>query len=98
MQFVVFEKLTSAYIFNIAREKSFDYVLIIYMKKYKIAYHNYAEAKCTSSAKITFFKSGYYSNPASDIVLSVKTTMYNQHNNIQCYFHISLVCYFFALN
>ena len=47
-------------------------------EKYKIAYHNYAEAKCTSSAKITlFFKSGYYSNPASDIVPSVKTTMYN---------------------
>ena len=72
-----------------AREKSCDYVLIIYMKKYEIAYHNYAEAKCTSSAKITlFFKSGYYSNPASDIVPSVKTTMYNQNNNIQCYFHI----------
>ena len=42
-------------------------------EKYKIAYHNYAEAKCTSSAKITlFFKSGYYSNHASDIVPSVK--------------------------
>ena len=58
-------------------------------EKYKIAYHNYAEAKCTSNAKITlFFKSGYYSNLASDIVPSVKTTMYNQNNNIQCYFHI----------
>ena len=52
MQFVVFEKLTSAYIFNIAREKSFDYVLIIYMKKYEIAYHNHAEAKRTLQVQI----------------------------------------------
>ena len=29
-QFVVFEKFTSAYLFQIAREKSFDYLLIIY--------------------------------------------------------------------
>ena len=35
--------------FQIAPEKSRDYVLIIYIyiyiKKYEIAYHNYAEAK-----------------------------------------------------
>ena len=43
MQFVVSEKLTIAYLFQIAREKSYDYVLIIYMKKYEIVYHNYAE-------------------------------------------------------
>ena len=30
VQFVVFEKFTSAYLFQIAREKSFDYLLIIY--------------------------------------------------------------------
>ena len=35
-----------------------------------------------SSAKIV------YSNPASDIVRSVKTTAYDQNNNIQWYFHI----------
>ena len=29
MQFVVFEKFTSAFLFQIAREKSFDYLLII---------------------------------------------------------------------
>ena len=29
----VFEKFTSAYLFQIAREKSCDYLLIIYMKK-----------------------------------------------------------------
>ena len=34
-----------AYFFQIVPEKSCDYVLIIYMKKYEIAYHNYAEAK-----------------------------------------------------
>ena len=37
--------LTSAYLYQITREKSCDYVLIMYMKKYEIAYHNYTEAK-----------------------------------------------------
>ena len=40
------KKFTSSFLFQIAQEKSCDYVLIIYMKKYEIAYHNYAEAKC----------------------------------------------------
>ena len=35
VQFVVFEKITSAYLFQIAREKSRDY-LIIYMKKFEM--------------------------------------------------------------
>ena len=39
------KKLTSAYLFQTAPEKSYDYVLVMYMKKYEIAYHNYAEAK-----------------------------------------------------
>ena len=47
------------------------------MKKYEIACHNYVKAKRTSSAKII------YSNPASDMVLSVKTTAYDLNNNIQ---------------
>ena len=34
VQFGVFEKFTSAYLFQIAREKSCDYLLIIYMKKF----------------------------------------------------------------
>ena len=38
-------KFTSANLFQIAREKSYDYVLIMYMKKYEVAYHNYAEEK-----------------------------------------------------
>ena len=50
------------------------------MKKYEIAYHYYAEAKRASSAKII------YSNPASDIVRSVKTTAYDQKKkNIYIY-------------
>ena len=32
VHFVVFEKFTSAYLFQIAREKSCDYLLIIYTK------------------------------------------------------------------
>ena len=42
---MVFEKIYSAYLFQIVQEKSCDYVAIIYMKKYKIAYHNCVEAK-----------------------------------------------------
>ena len=37
---MVFEKLASACLFQIAREKSCDYELIIYMEKYEMAYHN----------------------------------------------------------
>ena len=35
VQFGVFEKFTSAYFFQIAQEKSCDYLLIIYMKKFR---------------------------------------------------------------
>ena len=31
---------TRAFLFQIAREKSCDYVLIIYMEKYEMAHHN----------------------------------------------------------
>ena len=55
----------------------------MYMKKYEIAYHNYAEAKHVHQVQKII-----YSNPASDIVRSVKTTAYDQNNSIQWYFHI----------
>ena len=46
VQFVVFEKdLQALILFRSAREKTCDYILIVYMKKYEIVYHNYAEAK-----------------------------------------------------
>ena len=38
-------KNLQVHIYSIAREKSCDYVLIIHMKKYEMAYHNYAEAE-----------------------------------------------------
>ena len=38
-KFVVFEKFESAYLFQIPREKLFDYVKVICMKKYEIAHH-----------------------------------------------------------
>ena len=66
------KEISSRNLFQIAREKLCDYVLITYMKKYELAYHYYAEAKRASSAKII------YSNPASDIVRSVQTTAYDQ--------------------
>ena len=44
----------SAYEFQIAREKYFNFILIIYMKKYEIAYHNYAGAKRAHQVQVTF--------------------------------------------
>ena len=44
-------QFTSAYLFQIAREKSCDYVLITYMKEYEIAYHNCGEAKRAHQVK-----------------------------------------------
>ena len=70
------KKLISAYLFQIARENSCDYVLIIYMKKIR-AYHDYVEAKRASNGKII------YSNPASDTMRSVKTTAYDLNNDIE---------------
>ena len=35
LQFVVFEKNYECFLFQIAREKSFDYLLIIYVKKFR---------------------------------------------------------------
>ena len=35
VQFGVFEGFTGAYLFQIAQEKSCDYLLIIYMKKFR---------------------------------------------------------------
>ena len=35
MQFGVFEKFTHAYLFQIAQEKSYDYLLIIYVQKFQ---------------------------------------------------------------
>ena len=63
--------------FQIVRQKSCDYVLIIYMKKYEIANLNYAEAK-----RVHQVQKIIYTNTASDIVRSVKTTVYDQNNNI----------------
>ena len=44
------------YLFQIVRGKSCDNVLIIYMKKYEIAYYNYAEAKCTHQVQKLFIQ------------------------------------------
>ena len=59
-----------------------NYTNIIH-EKYEIAYHNYAEAK-----RVHQMQKKIYSNHASDFVRSIKTTAYDQNNNIQWYFHI----------
>ena len=51
VQFVVFEKIYKCLFIQIAQEKSGDYVLMIYMKKYEIASHNYVDAKRAHQVK-----------------------------------------------
>ena len=81
------------------------------MKKYKIAYHNYAEAKCTHQVQKKFIqtlqvKLCYQSKQPC----MIKTIIYKfdiftslRHKKIQSLAKqfkelFSLVCYFFALN
>ena len=52
---MIFEKISSAYLLQITREKSCDHVLMIYMKKNEIAYHD-------SSAKITYSNRAFCEN------------------------------------
>ena len=59
----------SVYLFQIAREKSCDYVLIIYIQEYERGYLNCVEAKRAHQVQKII-----YLNPASDIVRSAKTT------------------------
>ena len=66
----------SVYLFQIAREKSCDYVLIIYIQEYERGYLNCVEAKRAHQVQKII-----YLNPASDIVRSAKTTAYDQNNN-----------------
>ena len=47
VQFVVFEKFTSADLYQIAREKSCDYLLIIYMLKIWLAFSFYVSPLVT---------------------------------------------------
>ena len=70
------KKLTSAYSFQIAQEKSCDYVLIIYMKNvYEKAHHNYAEPKCAHQVQKLFIQTVRY----------VKTKIYNDiFTSIRC--------------
>jgi len=43
VQFVAFEKFTSAYLFQIAREKSCDYLLIIYKRQFRSRFDNFRD-------------------------------------------------------
>ena len=54
------KKFTIAYLFQIAREKSCDYVLIIYMKRYQIVYHNYLQFTIAYLFQIAREKSCHY--------------------------------------
>ena len=57
VQFGVCEKFTSAYLFQIAQEKSFDYLIIIYMKNVRDGWaegtHAYHAIKETKQMSIT---------------------------------------------
>ena len=93
-----------------AREKSCDYVLLKYMKKYEIAYHDYAEAKRAHQVQKLFIQTLLMKLfVRSKQPRTIKTTIYNniftslRRKNIQSPAKqikelFSLVCYFFALN
>ena len=53
------------------------------MKKYEIAYHNYAEAKRAHQVQHRL-----HSNLVSDILRTVKITANDQNDKIHCYFVI----------
>ena len=53
VQFGIFEKFTSAYLFQIAREKSCDYLLILSMKKFRDGYAKETARVSRSQGKIT---------------------------------------------
>ena len=101
---------THAYLFQIAREKSCDYVLIIYMKKYYIAYHNYAEAKRAHQVQKEFIQTLQVTLCVpSKQPRTIKTIIYKdiltslrrkkvQNPAKQLKELFGLVCYFFALN
>ena len=56
VQFVVFEKFTSAYLFQIAQEKSCDYLLMICMKKFKMVIKQKKRMRITQSGKNCIIK------------------------------------------
>ena len=103
-------KFTSAYLFQIARKKPCDYILMIYIK-----IRDSWSQLCRSKARALTAKI-FHLNPEGDIARSVKTTACDQRNNLRWHFHIfeaqkkvqspaiqfkalfSLLCYFFALN
>ena len=53
------KKFTNAYLFQIAQEKSYDYVIIIYMKKYEIAPLTNREALTVHCSVLKHAGSGY---------------------------------------
>ena len=62
VQFVVFEKIYKCLFIPNCTRKSFHYVLITSMKKYEIGYHNCAEAKRATSAKIIYSNRAFSQN------------------------------------
>ena len=110
MQFTVFEKIYWAYLFQIAHEKSCDYVLIIYLKRYEIAYHNYAVAKRAHQVQKSFIQTLQVTLCVwSKQRRTIKTIAYNdvftslRRKKVQIPAKqfkelFSLVCYFFTLN
>ena len=72
------KKFTSAYSFQIAREKSCDYVLLIHLKRYEIAHRNYAEAKRAHLVQKQFIQTQQVTLCArSKQPRAIKTIIYN---------------------
>ena len=92
MQFVVFEKFASAYLLQIAREKSFDYLLIIYkyqfLSRFSILCDKWSTSTlldenltCEFKRKNSFTLSKSCMNSKTEqFLLTVKSSLYPQLN------------------
>ena len=79
------KKVKNEYLFQIVRRKSCDCILIIYMKKYEIAYYNYAEAKCTHQVQKWFILTLQVTLCVwSKQPCTIKTIIYDIFTSLRC--------------
>ena len=99
VQLVVFEKFSSAYLLQIAREKSCDYVVIIYMKKYEIAYNDNAKINFIQTPLVILcFRLKQPRRMKTVIYKDIFRSLRRKKFQSRAKQLFSLVCYFFALN
>ena len=96
---MVFEEFSSAYLLQIAREKSCDYVVIIYMKKYEIAYNDNAKINFIQTPLVILcFRLKQPRRMKTIIYKDIFRSLRRKKFQSRAKQLFSLVCYFFALN